>query len=301
MSDPRPRVTDPLFRFWLLGGVRRRVVSAAFGIVALVAAIVALVWKRETFLASLAAVSSAEPRLMFSLLAAAIGQLVVSGLVFWWLYRRFSPVPAVEMCAVVTAANAANFLPLRPGLVGRIAFLRIRHGIPLAVSARVTLEAAGLSAIAVAFLVVFLPLAARSGLPGHAAFIAFALSAAVATRSPIFRPYAIAAAGRLVELAILTGRYLLSFALIGKEIDLDAAIAFACIAAAASMIPLVPNGMGVREWAIGLLAPVIAGHSLEEGIAAELVNRAAELVVAVPAGGLAAAWLARRPLRPVSP
>ncbi len=300
MSGPEPTIADPLLRSFLLGGGRRRVLSALIGVTALVAAILALVWNRETFHAALAALSWADPKRATELIAGTLGQLVLSGLVFWWLYRRFVPVPIAEMTAVVAAANAANFLPLRPGLVGRIAYLRARHSVPLGVSARVTIEAAAISASVATFFVAFLPLAERSGLPGWSAFLAFGLSSTVATVSPMLRPYAIASMGRLAELGLLTWRYLLAFALIGKEIDLDAAIAFACIASAASMIPLVPNGMGVREWAIGLLSPMIAGHTLQEGIAAELVNRGAELVASVPAGALAAAWLSRRPA-PVSP
>lgn len=300
MSGEPSRVADPLVRSLLPLAGRRRLLPAALGIAALAAAVVALAWNRETFLASLAALSSAPPRPIVELLAGSFGQLVLSGLVFWWLYRRFAPIPVVEMSALVAASNAANFLPLQPGLVGRIAYLRVRRSVPLGVSVRVTLEAAGLSALVAAFFIAFLPLAHLSGLPGYAGFVAFAISGLVATRSPAFAPYAIAAEVRLAELALLTGRYLLAFGLIGKEIDVDAAIAFACIGSAASMIPFVPNGMGVREWAIGLLAPVIAGHTLEEGIAAELVNRGAELVANVPVGAVAAAWLARRPA-PLSP
>ena len=300
MSESDPTIADPLLRSFLLGSTRRRVASVLIGVAALVAAILALLWNRETFDAALAALSWADPRRATELIAGTLGQLAVSGLVFWWLYRRFAAVPVAEVSAVIAAANAANFLPLRPGLVGRIAYLRARHGVSLGVSARVTLEAAAISASAVLFFVLFLPLADRSGLPGWSAFLAFGLSSTFATVSPMLRPYAIASIGRLVELGLLTWRYLLAFALIGKEIDLDAAIAFACIASAASMIPFSPNGMGVREWAIGLLSPMIAGHTLQEGIAAELVNRGAELVASVPAGGLAAAWLARRPA-PVSP
>jgi len=297
---PDPRLDPPLELERLVGGRGRRILAALLGFGALAAAIGALAWNRETLVDSLDALKSASPRPMLELAAGSLAQLATSGLVFWWLYRLRAPVPLRDMAALVAAANAANFLPLRPGLVGRVAYLRIRHGVPLAISVRVTFEAAALTVLVTLFLVLFLAFGTRTGLPGAAGLLAFALSAALACHSPIFRPYAIASIGRLVEVGLLSWRYALAFSLIGLEIDADAAIAFACIASAASMIPLVPNGMGVREWAIGLLAPVIAGHTLEQGIAAELVNRAAELVVTVPAGGLAAAWLARRP-RPLSP
>jgi hypothetical protein len=288
--------TGTLAALLLGGGRRRQVLATGLGIGALAAAILALAWNRETVVDSLASLRSASPWTLLALLGGCAAQLFLSGLVFWWLYRRFVPVPLLEMSALIAAANAANFLPLRPGLVGRIAYLRVRRAVPLAASVRVTVEAAGLSAAVVALVVLFVPLADRAGLPGTAAFLAGGLSVLLATVSPGLRPYAIAALGRLGELGVLTWRYLLAFALIGREIDVDAAMAFACIASASSLVPLVPNGMGVREWAIGLLAPAVAGHSLQEGIAAELVGRAAELAVTVPAGAIAAAWLARRPV-----
>lgn len=300
MRRPGPKADSPRERTGLLGGRRRRILASLLGFAALAAAIGALAWNREALAGSLEALKAASPGTALALAAGSLAQLATSGLVFWWLYRLRVAVPLRDMAALVAAANAANFLPLRPGLVGRVAFLRIRHGVPLAVSVRVTFEAAALTALVTLFLVLFLAFGTRTGLPGAAGLAAGAACALLALNVPVFRPYAIASVGRLVEVALLSWRYALAFSLIGCEIDADAAIAFACIASAASMIPLVPNGMGVREWAVGLLAPVIAGHTLEQGIAAELVNRAAELAVTVPAGGLAAAWLARRP-RPLSP
>ena len=53
------------------------------------------------------------------------------------------------------------------------------------------------------------------------------------------------------------------------------------------------NGLGLREWAVGLLAPFLAGYSMEQGIAAELVNRAAEVVIVLVAGLAGAGWVTR--------
>jgi hypothetical protein len=60
------------------------------------------------------------------------------------------------------------------------------------------------------------------------------------------------------------------------------------------MVPLVSNGLGLREWAIGLLSPAIASHDMELGLTADLVNRAAELIVVSVAGVPATLWLTRR-------
>ena len=61
----------------------------------------------------------------------------------------------------------------------------------------------------------------------------------------------------------------------------------------ATMVPFVSNGIGLREWSIGLLAPLLADVTLERGLAAELVQRAAEIAVILPSGFLGTWWLWR--------
>jgi len=67
-----------------------------------------------------------------------------------------------------------------------------------------------------------------------------------------------------------------------------------------SLIPLVSNGLGIREWVVGLLAPVLTTLELSWGVTAELINRAAELIVITIVGLLGTAWLLRhrRAIRP---
>jgi hypothetical protein len=50
------------------------------------------------------------------------------------------------------------------------------------------------------------------------------------------------------------------------------------------MIPFLGNGLGVREWAIGLAGPALATWTTDTGLAAELLNRCLDLVVVVPLG-----------------
>ncbi len=60
------------------------------------------------------------------------------------------------------------------------------------------------------------------------------------------------------------------------------------------LVPTGGNGLGVREWAIGLAAPLLTDYQIELGLTADLVNRAAELVVIVVAGLASITWLGRR-------
>ncbi len=64
-----------------------------------------------------------------------------------------------------------------------------------------------------------------------------------------------------------------------------------CVSVVAMLVPFVSNGLGIREWAIGLFAPFLGDSTLEIGLTAELVNRAAEIVVVVVAGVAAIVWL----------
>ena len=63
------------------------------------------------------------------------------------------------------------------------------------------------------------------------------------------------------------------------------------IADIALLVPFVGNGLGVREWAVGLTASRQVAAAV--GLTADLVNRAAELIVAIPLGLAAWVWLTR--------
>jgi hypothetical protein len=57
------------------------------------------------------------------------------------------------------------------------------------------------------------------------------------------------------------------------------------------LVPIVGNGLGLREWAVGLAAPLLTPYVLGLGLAADLVNRATELVVILVLGLGGMAWL----------
>ena len=118
------------------------------------------------------------------------------------------------------------------------------------------------------------------------------LAAATAIRSS--RIVAAAAFIRYIEVLLLAVRYRAAFALIGAPIDPAMALAIACVSLVVTMIPLSSNGLGLREWAVGLASPLVTPYVLEVGMTAELVNRAAEAVVIVVIGLGAFAWLAWR-------
>jgi hypothetical protein len=63
----------------------------------------------------------------------------------------------------------------------------------------------------------------------------------------------------------------------------------------ATLLPIVSNGLGIREWVIGLLAPMISHEpvSTPQAIVAELVHRAAEIAVMAPLGTVSIIALVR--------
>ncbi len=98
---------------------------------------------------------------------------------------------------------------------------------------------------------------------------------------------------RQVDALVWVARYLLVFALLEREISLPGAAAVAGVGMLATFVPLTSNGLGLREWAVGLTAAVLpAGWLVLEGaegatgiaLTADLLNRAGELIVIVPAG-----------------
>jgi hypothetical protein len=107
---------------------------------------------------------------------------------------------------------------------------------------------------------------------------------------------------RYADMLIWVARYWVVFRLVGAPVSIAAATAIAAVCQITLNIPIVGNGMGLREWAVGLTASHLPrglfGASgqmqMSSGLAADLVNRVAELAVALPMGLLCAAYLACR-------
>ncbi|MFM8818671.1 MAG: hypothetical protein ACKOHI_12515, partial [Phycisphaerales bacterium] len=64
------------------------------------------------------------------------------------------------------------------------------------------------------------------------------------------------------------------------------------------LTPFIGNGLGVREWAVGLAAPLLGGYETDAGLAAQLTGRAVDALMVVAMGGPALAWIASRRIVP---
>jgi hypothetical protein len=263
----------------------------------LAAAVITVARQHETIGGALAAVERPAFGMVILLVAAVAANVVLAGLTFSVLMSRYGRVGVFEMQALIAAAALLNFLPLRPGLFGRIAYHKTCNDIPALASVKVVAQAAGLSMSVAVWLALALGAAARLAVPlwVPVALPVPLLVVATAFRRP--RVWVVAALIRYLEVMVWALRYHAAFALLGSPIDPTGALAFACVGSLAMLVPFVGNGLGLREWGIGLAAPLLTPYALQLGLAAELVNRAAELVVILAMGLAGIGWLTARARR----
>lgn len=271
-----------------------RPAAMAAGALLVAAAIVVVVRQRGALDAAMAAMKRPQPGMVAMLLAGVAANVVLTALCLRILIARFGRVGALEMQALVATATLLNYLPLRPGLLGRVAWHRARNGIAATATVRTLIEATLISAAIAGAMAAALLLWRYAGIALWAGVaLPGVLLVAAAAAVPAWRRLSLAGIVRYAEVLVWALRYHAAFALIGSPIDAGTALALACVGMVAMLVPLVGNGLGVREWAVGLAASRLAGGVLELGLTADLVNRAAELVVVSVLGLLGAGWLAR--------
>ena len=271
-----------------------RWIGLAFGVVLVVAAVATVVIQREKIGTAFAAIRHPHAVDVVVLFGTVLANIVLTGLMFSVLMSRHGRVGLVEMQALITAAALANYLPLRPGLFGRAAYHKAFNDIAVGATVKVTLVALAISVAIAAYLASALFIADRVSIPlwvGVCGAIPVLVTVAMV---PASRRIGAAALIRYLEVLLLAVRYQAAFALIGSPIDLTAALAIACVAVVVTLISLTGNGLGVREWAVGVTALTLTPYMLELGLAADLVNRIAETLFVAVLGLGAFAWLSSR-------
>lgn len=256
--------------------------------------------ERGSFAKALETVREASPLAVGGLLLAIAAGVVLTAALFHLLMRRYGAIPFAEMAAVIGAASFANYLPLKPGFAGRVAYHRVRHGIRAVDTLRAMIEAIALSGTTAAVILGGLFLLHELGIPAALALFGPALLAGVALPSRV-RALALPLVLRQAEFALLALRYWLVFTLVGSPIGVEAALVLASANALASFVPFVAGGLGLREWITGLITPLVSPETFAAGVAAELVHRVAELAVVGPIGLGSAAYLARHVRRNPTP
>ena len=235
--------------------------------------------------------------------ASIVGNLALTAAMFSLLMSRHGKVGVAEMQALIAAATLMNYVPLRPGLFGRVAYHKSFNNIPIASSLAVVVQGIAISVLASVYLAAAVMAHRLWGV--HLAVVAITplpllMLCGATWRAP--RIWCWAGAIRFAEVFIIAIRYFIVFHLVGAPIGISGSIAVACISMMTTMVPFLSNGLGLREWAVGIAAPLLTSYQMEFGLTADLVIRAVEMLVIAVAGCAGLAWLSRFQMRhrPVS-
>jgi hypothetical protein len=282
----------------------RRAGGFAVGALLLIAACTAVLRSQDALAALISGLTSASWGLRLLAVSLPAVNWVLISVSFWLLTRRYGAVRLGEMHALIGSAWLLNYLPMRPGMIGRIAYHKSVHGIRVQDSVRIMVLSVALTGIATCVLL-GLSLVAWS-LPPVGVWFLLALPGVVLGGVGLFWAWragsaftpgaALCLAGsvRFFDILAWVGRYAVVFALIGHPLTMAQAAFVAAVSQVAMMIPLTGNGVGIREWGIALALPFAAGGLAGDvGLSADLLNRAAELCVALPVGLIAAGLLMR--------
>lgn len=298
MNDPDPAsdkagsnsVSRRRPRWYLL-----RLAAMVIGLLMLTGAIVLIVKQHDRIAPALQAMSHPSLGTILILILSMLAGLFLTGLQFQLLMARHR-IPAIEMQGLIAASALLNFLPLKAGLLGRIAYHQVSHGVHPMETAKVMILArvSGLVIIALTAGSLFLqdwtagPLWAwaivPAAVPGW-----FIMPAATRTAGLVMLL-------KYMDLLLMAIRYRCAFHMMDQPIGFEICLALAAIGMLAGAIPFLSGGLGLREWMVGWLATILVmlPAALEIGILADLVNRATELVVLIPVGGIALFWLRPR-------
>jgi hypothetical protein len=253
-----------------------------------------------------------------------VSAVVIPGLQFWLVTRPFvstTPLSVPIMQALLAASSLLNYTPVKAGLIGRVGYLRQYHGVGFraAVLTHVLIGAIFAAAVVITLLTTVWRgvfdawwwVIAAAGLALSALLAAPLLRASLPLSMPVDSRMrdSLYWAGRylfvclLVQVAALFAaalRWWLVFRMLGHPIS----IADAWLAAIVHMFSVMlgpANGLGLREWLIGIagqrgwLSDTL-GSDIGVGLTAALADRAVEAVVLIICG-LIGLWFLRRKTR----
>lgn len=264
---------------------------------------------RESFLRALEA-----PWWAWLALVGVAGSILgVTSVTVGLLMNRYGRVGNGEMLCVVSSAVLLNYLPLRPGMFGRLTYHKLVNGIRLTQSATAVIWANVLVLLAsvLSALIGMIALRAQNqgmwfALGGSAVLIAglagFSLYAhrAAPTDDPRVWRLITALGTRVAEIHLWGLRFWLAFLILDEPIAWPAALLIAGMHTLVLLIPFSGNGVGLSEWFVGFLSVALpvgvldANIPLATALGVGLVGRAAELAVIVPAGLIGGRYVSRR-------
>ncbi len=250
--------------------------------------------------------------LAVSVLISSIG---VNGLMFWLVNKPYvdpaRPLSLSAMLGLLGASALLNYTPIKAGLFGRIAYLKHRHGVSYRASVLIHMMLAG-SLFAAQGVTAAATILRRGFDPwwpvlAIAGIAAAALVGAVVVRhllprrgdgeadASLVHSFTWTAAHLCVWIVLAMGtifmtgvRWWLVCRIMDKPVDAESATLMAVVHTFATILPA--NGLGMREWLIGLL---FGGSTPVDLVTIGLVDRAAEAAVLMVFGTMALVWLHR--------
>ena len=266
--------------------------------------------QREALGAAIDGVKGARPGQVVALLVLPLVSTVLTTAAYWQVSRRHGRVGFGEMFALIGSAWVLNLLPLKPGLIGRVGYHARYNDIDLKSSIKIILEISGAGLAGVALLA-YPMLRDRVGGIWIDALAAPVWIVAIcggvwglARPQNVIASFLAATLFRMLDAFVWTLRYGIILGLLGLPPDMGTAFVIAAAAQAAMYVPLVGNGLGVREWVVGAVASVVGNgpgltkdiftRSMPTGLSIDLMNRAAEMLVLVPLGLVCCGWVAHR-------
>lgn len=243
-----------------------------------------------------------KPRQVIASALLPLVSLLLTSACFWHLTRVHGRVRFVEMWHLIAASWVLNLLPLKPGLVGRVVYHSKVNQIKATTSIRVLIEASvcGVAGVAMmsalAMLTRYSPVWLESiVVVAWLVMISLGLWGLFRPQKPICR-YAAATLLRALDSFTWMLRYAVAFGVLNIDLSMTDAALIAAGAQAAAYVPLIGNGLGIREWVVGALSRWLGedSASLRVGLAADIFHRLMEFAILLPVGLVSVWWVTRR-------
>lgn len=218
---------------------------------------------------------------------------VCTACTIWTLTGRYGRVGFTEMLGLIGSAWLLNLLPLRLGMIGRIAYHKKFHGIKVRECAKVLFQALGCTVVALGVLVLWVQVVRNSltdstadtalsphvshaelfsgttlrtlalvCIPLPVCFLVFAAVRYWSVKPGSLFPHSwrwpAAIMFRYADMLTWVVRYAVVFAVIGRPMPMMQA---AIITVSAQAAMLTPVQFGLREWAVGATAAFIGGEA----------------------------------------
>lgn len=239
---------------------------------------------------------TASPWTLLAIAALVMANLIVTAALFQIVTRGFDADPPVghgTMFKLICASGLLNYLPLRVGLLGRAAYLKAKHNLPLRQSVAILAVTMVVGALVLGGTGVAVLLAGE----GHRAVACAEALVVLLALTPLTGPVASRLLRRrlfgawtwlplrAVDMLVGGAKLMLACHALDVRITFEHALALRAIGSLIDMAGVTPNGLGLREWAMTAMYP--------PALAAAVVERAVETIVLIVAGLISLARLPR--------